>query len=60
MSEVALYLCGKGLSPSSASLGFTVSSQVDMLGARYKSIQVGKEPRLTKFKWTETEQVPLN
>ena len=43
MSEVTLQLCGKGLFPSSASLGFTVSSQVDILGVWYKFVDVGKE-----------------
>ena len=38
-----MYLCGKALFPSSASFGLAVSSQVDILGVRYKSIQVGAE-----------------
>ena len=43
MSEVPLYLCGTGCSPSSASLGFTVSSKADMLGVRYNSVNFGEK-----------------
>jgi hypothetical protein len=42
MSEVPLYLCGKDLIPSSGSLGFPIPFQVDMLGVRYKSVDLGE------------------